>query len=812
MEADVRAEEAPEAEEEPAGQRQRWRAVGSAVAGPTLIVACVVFALRGFTFRPFLTNQHPDVLAFWLPRFSFLGRAIANGHVPLWNPFEMTGTRFAADPQAGWLYATPTALFSMLSPGVAMRAFIVFNPILAGLGMFWFLRRESLGRVPATVGGLALAMPMSTSIVAVAMPFAGAIAWTTLVLVGASGYRRATGAGARLGWLGFAALAWSQVAGAHMSHGLGICTLLVAAYLVASAVSSVRAGEASRWRAAGLVAACLVFLPLAGLAVLLPRVDMLAASSLHAGYGALAEERVRGVQDLAIQANGVWAAWPLALGTAPGAFAGAVTLLSVPLAFRSRRHRALVWAFGTAAVFTYVLTLNVLVTASWFRTAILELPYGDVYLHNPGRLRYVWLVVAPVLGAVGVQGLTERVPDRRTLIRWLGVGVGVFLALPLVMGAHPVRFVMLAVGIVIVAPAFLAMARGRPWAALALAGVLAVELLGSAIYSQAYQGGTVYLGLESGEHPNIVPQVLRWPVVPESEFLRETPIVGALRGTEDRYLTWAPPAAYFEKGYLFAQRPRDWPALAMERGTLFGIHDVLGYNPVQLVRYWSFIRATDRLSVFYNAAVINEPTLTDVRLLGARYLIVPVGQALPPGLTGSVEVTDDGYDLIDVDGSEPRATVASRWSVVSDPLAALRASLRPGFDPGIAAVLEADPGLTAEPGAPSGSAIYAESDPENVVVTVETSAPSIVVVRNNWDAGWTASVDGRHSPVLAADGFRQGIPVNAGRHEIRLTYRDPSIGRGIAASAIVWGAWAVAVVTAGIRSRRRRTRARPSAP
>ena len=79
---------------------------------------------------------------------------------------------------------------------------------------------------------------------------------------------------------------------------------------------------------------------------------MISSSSLHAGYGALAEERVAGVQDLAIKANGVWAAWPLAIGAAPGAFVGGVTLLSIPLALRTRRYRPLVWAFGSAALLT----------------------------------------------------------------------------------------------------------------------------------------------------------------------------------------------------------------------------------------------------------------------------------------------------------------------------------------------------------------------------------------------------------------------------------------------------------------------------
>ena len=108
------------AEDGPTGPG-RARRVAAAVAGPALIVAGVLFALRGFVFADRLNDAHPDILSFWLPRFSFLGRSIAAGHVPLWNPFEMAGYRFAADPQGGWLYLLPMALFSRLSPAVAMR-------------------------------------------------------------------------------------------------------------------------------------------------------------------------------------------------------------------------------------------------------------------------------------------------------------------------------------------------------------------------------------------------------------------------------------------------------------------------------------------------------------------------------------------------------------------------------------------------------------------------------------------------------------------------------------------------------------------
>ena len=792
------------AEDETPGQRGRRRKILEALAGPALISLSVLVALRGFALQPLLTNQHPDILAFWLPRFSFLGRSLASGHVPLWNPFEFTGARFAADPQAGWLYAPAMVFFSWLSPGAAMRAFIVFNPLLAGLGLYAFLRKESLHRAAATAGGLSLAMMMTASEVAISMPFAGALAWTTIVLLGASGYRQSVLLSRRLLWLALAAFAWSQVANAHMSHGLGICTLLVGSYLVATGFAAVRTGELGAWRAVARTAGFLAFLPLASLAVLLPRLDYIATSSLHAGYDAITTplRKAAGASDRPIMTNGVWSGWPFAFGAAPGAYAGAVMLLAVPLALRARSRRALVWAFGGALALTYLLMMNALVTAGWFRAVVLKVPYGDVYLHNPGRLRYLWLVALPVLGAAGIQGLIERPVARRDALRWLGAGVALFLIAPLALGAHPVRLIVLLIGISAAVPAYLALAARHRRGAIAVVAVLAVELLASAFYSQVYQGGTIYLGLESGDHPNLMPQVMRWPAVPEDLFLTPNRFVDILRGQEGRYLTWVQPAADYEKGYLFTQRPRDWPALEMERGTLFGVADVLGYNPVQPVRYWSYIRAADQLSVFYNASILNEPSLEDIRLLGVRYLIVPHGHE--PTVPGRVVATVAGYDLVEVYGWEPRASVVAAWTVAPSPVAALHDSLQPGFDPARLAVVEHDPGITQSPRAQPGTATYQELRPEDVVVTVHATAPSIVVVRNNYDPGWSATVDGAPASVLATDEFRQGVAVGAGDHVVRLTFRDPSIGTGLRDSAIVWGLLALAIVAALSHERRRR--------
>jgi hypothetical protein len=791
----------------------RARRIAAAWGGPLLIAIWVLAALRGFVGGGHLSGAHPDLLTFWLPRWTFLGRSIAAGHIPLWNPYEMAGYRFAADPQSGWLYLPPMALFSTLGSAAALNTFIVFNPLLAGLGVYAFLRVEGLSRPPATAGGLALAMTMSASTIAVSLPFAGALAWTAVVLLAAAGYRRSRRWSRRWLWMGLGGLAWSQVASAHLSHGLAVCTVLTVAYLGVGALTDARSGAVPGWYALGGASAFIAFLPLASVAILIPRLSFIGSSSLQGGYAAIGDTASAGVNGdpTALVTNGVWAGWPFAFGVAPGAYVGATILLAVPLALRARGRRVLVWSFGGALALTYVLMLNAVVTASWFRSLMTHVPFGSVYLHNPGRLRYLAVVAVPVLGAVGIQGLIDRpLPWRRAAL-WLGAGVMMWLGMPLVGGAIVVRLAFLAACLPFAVAALALLATRRvAWAATAVVGVLAVELMASAVFSQGYQGHTVVTGMEGGRSPNISAQPLPSPHLEATTYLTPPASVAVLRTTTDRYLTWAPPAAFYDKGYLFMQDVKDYGALAMERGTLFEVRDTMGYNPVQLPRYWTYLRAANPLPMYYNAAVVASPTASLTRLLGVRYLTVPDG-VMPP-LPGRVVLDADGYQLVELDGWEPRVSVLRNWRVTSD-AGALSTVTDPAFDPAASpAILITDPGLGTPPldaPAPPPAAAYDERSPQDVRVSVDSPGSAVILVRTTYDAGWTATVDGRAAPVLPTDYLLQGVAVTAGPHTIELTYHDADVTRGLQLGIVIWALWALGLVALIVMERRR---ARSSPP
>jgi hypothetical protein len=321
----------------------------------------------------------------------------------------------------------------------------------------------------------------------------------------------------------------------------------------------------------------------------------------------------------------------------------------------------------------------------------------------------------------------------------------------------------------------------------AVVGVLTVELLVSAVYAQSYEGGTIFTGLETGDHPSLVPQVLRYPTLDEAAYLASTPIVRHIRAEPGRYATWAPPAAYFEKGYLWMKSPADWPALAPTRGTLFGIPDALGYNPVQLPRYWRYIRATNELSVFYNASVLNLPSAEDVRLLGLRYLVVPTG--LEPPVDGRVVEEADRYSLWELTDRQPEATGTDQVEVVRTVREALEVVTTPGFDPARTVVVE-DADVFGAVGDPEewGARIVGRS-PTGIRILLEPANGGVLTLRSAFDPGWQAEVDGHDARTLPVDGFLQGVIVaREMSREVVLTYRDDAVMLGVALGAAVWAA------------------------
>jgi hypothetical protein len=751
-------------------------------AGPLLIASAVAVVLRGFVFGR-VSNQHPDLLAFWMPTYCHLGRSLASGHIPAWNPYVMGGAPFAADPQSGWMYLPAMALFTALPCDVAIRAMVVAQPILAGLGIYWFTRSEGLSRPAATTGGLVLALALCSSRLGLFLPFPESLAWTALLLAAASRYVRASTWDGRFLWTLLTAGAWGQLAASHAGHGLVLGTLTLVAYLGAT---SWRMVTGARWTGREVATTLGLLVPslfLVNLAYLVPRLSYLPESSYGAGFSKV------------IQLDGRPAAWPLDLASSPGMYMGGASLLLSLAALWTRRHRPIVLGFAIFGAVTYLLSLNPV--ASRLARSLHGLPGLDFYAHYPGRFALGLILVLPVLAAFGMEAWLHEFSGRARVIS-VACGVLIWLVLPIGSGIPVGGMVLAALGMIAGAAA-LTLAVRRPGLAMLLPAVLAVELVANGLIGQLATG--VKPGASAVDHVWFDP--LLSPSVDPGAYLDPGPIARYLQSHEGgRYISLAPAVAS-HRGYLTRQQPRYWGLLANQRAMLFRLEDAQGYNPFQLDRYWTFVRAISPRPLDYNAAAFIDPPPVALDLLDIRWVVTSLAGAGSAGVAGIARGEEPPWVLEQLPGIAGRAEVVTSWTVV-DPHRALSRVLDDGFEPSKSVVLEQDPGLggSTAPTAPTaspGSATYAWMGAQRARVEVNTTSPALVLIRNVYERHWQAEVDGRAAPVLPADYLIQAIPVAAGHHVIDLRYDDPTIGYGLLGSMLA----VAALLLACLLSRRR---------
>jgi hypothetical protein len=248
-----------------------------------------------------------------------------------------------------------------------------------------------------------------------------------------------------------------------------------------------------------------------------------------------------------------------------------------------------------------------------------------------------------------------------------------------------------------------------------------------------------------------------------------------------------------------SEEPAETETALGERAVPFRVEAAQGYNPVQQLRFWTFARAAASGWMRYNHSDFDEPSRQVLDLLQVGWLVGPANRAPVEG--ASPVVTEGRLALYRLRDVSPRAELVTSW-VVATPDDALRRVLDPGFDPSVLAILEQDSGLSPDSPTGGGSVVYRTLSTQSAEVVVNASTPGIVLVRNAWDPGWRASVDGRDAPVLVADFLMQGVPVPAGRHTVILQYDDPWVGYGLLAS----GLWLSALLgtAALLRFHRRR--------
>ena len=67
---------------------------------------------------------------------------------------------------------------------------------------------------------------------------------------------------------------------------------------------------------------------------------------------------------------------------------------------------------------------------------------------------------------------------------------------------------------------------------------------------------------------------------------------------------------------------------------------------------------------------------------------------------------------------------------------------------------------------------------------VESDGPGLLVVSTGWLDGWSATVNGKHAPVVRANGLTLAVPIGAGSSEVKLEFTPPGLHLGLAISLL----------------------------
>ncbi len=751
-----------------------------------------------------------DAATFFYPMYSFLGERLRSGDIPMWNPHQFSGAPFAADPQSGWMYLPAMLLFTLLPLATAAKAYLLFNLLLAGLGLYGLARVLRMNVAGALVAAIAYEfngfMQERNACCAV---FTGVGAWLPLLILSAELAIRSQQWLMRAAWWGLTGFSLSQILALWLGQGSYYSLLALGGYM-AYRTLVVPPGHlrSLRGRFGALLlhgSAVLIFGFTLAAAELLPRVEYQQLSNLAGGYeNALLQQGVGGVSPLN---------W-LRLLLTPGAwYVGNVTVILALLAPVVARGQ-----YGTP--YWSLLSLGVMILSNGNSTVLHKILYAvlpgfsTLHTHHPERITQLLYLGAALLAGSTVACLFDRMRQRTIVILVACLPVLILLVgySNRDQGMLPETMILLSV-----------LGAGSV-GAYALMGdkqrVLSASIL-FLLFSDVMMGSRVEIarGLSSdGYEPLVFEPLVK---VNLEEYYQPHGagnfLLSHATGHEARYFGYDPRIHVGDIIYRYQFKdPRAAQLVVNNRATMLGLDDVQGYNPMHLARYDEFLVALNGSAQEYRGAHVlpgglNSPLLD---LLNTRYVVVP---ATAPHERADLQwlhksypavYEDDQVRVLERPQALPRAWLVHEAQQVKRgealPLLAGKA-----VDPRHVALLEEPEPALARPADPGSNRVdLVTYDPDNIRLTTMSSAPSLLVLSDAYYPAWKAYVDGKPAPIYVANHVLRAVAVPAGSHEVEMRYESWTLHTGIAVSAVSY-AGLVALWTALLISRRRRLRGIP---
>jgi len=216
-----------------------------------------------------------------------------------------------------------------------------------------------------------------------------------------------------------------------------------------------------------------------------------------------------------------------------------------------------------------------------------------------------------------------------------------------------------------------------------------------------------------------------------------------------------------------------------------GLKDIRGYDAIDPKRMVDLLKtaAVPGTTPVYAATQLLVPKgtikspgtiqLTPVMdMLDVRYIIF---RGMPPPDIHPAFQSPDYWVLIN-SNALPRAFVPKSVEIVSDDRDELEKLSAPEFGPLDTAYVESPVNL---PAACRGTAQITHEIPTRIAISVHMETPGLVVLADRWDKGWHAYYNGKPVPILQVDYAIRGVVVPAGDGTLEFVYKPASLILGL---------------------------------
>jgi hypothetical protein len=713
--------------------------------------------------------------------YAYVSRALHAGHLPLWNPYTVSGNPGLADPAANVFYPFTAPLLLLGSVAGALNAMFVLHMVLAGAFMHVYLGSLRLPRPARFAGALVYMLSgfMAWRIFSGDIPRVATYAWIPLALYLieeiASGRR---GMGAAL--LGGAVLAVQCFAGEP--QGFTHVGLTVVAY-AGFRLAAIARGSAppAAVRRTGLLLAAMLLLGAGFASVqIFPTFENFQNSNrpdFDARFSMLGSIPPAGLVSMLAprffgdEIHGRWGDLEL---SAPEFYPHAASLytgfFAMILAITALVARRDSWHVRFFAVFAIVVLWMALGKFGYVYRLAAYLPVLRSF-RDVENINILVPLSAAVLAGFGFDRFLQ--PDDSALtwdkvLSWTGVTVGA--------GA-------LLVGSTIIYERYrgvelLSLPEFRKTAGESAVFVLLAWAAAAGLLRVRRRHRSAPRGLTAAAIAFLFADLLyaSAPLVAAGTPL--VPLAGADAVT--RFLA-ADRSLYRASGFF-------------DRGPAFGVQDVGGEPSLLLARYQRYTDAmqgrkpgSDRPEGPHGVVLHSGFDSTLLALLNVKYSVM--NERAEP-----MRLVRDPLRLIQVAGdfiyrdplALPRALAVRGYRVLHDPEAILKELDRDGFEPRSTVLLEQEPTLPA--GAPPSAGARRYQEPGRVIVTsyednqvvlrADFAEAGFLVLNDIYYPAWEAEIDGRPATVYRANYLFRAVALPAGQHEVRFVYRDRMLALG----------------------------------